>query len=97
MLASLLSLGRTTSCRYVEAGYDQKIVSGRSLSSVLGNLVHPCREVNNSNSRVLGNRTTWSCALTYYNYNHKLIKMNCGSGIASSQGVEEGSLGVLLN
>ena len=23
--------------------------------------------------------------------------MNCGSGIASSQGVEEGSLGVLLN
>jgi len=58
---------------------------------VLGNVVHPCREVIYSNtvSTVMDVQTY---ILILYNY--KWILEICGSGIAFSQGVEEGSLGI---
>ena len=58
---------------------------------MLGNVVHPCREVIYSNtvSTVMDVQTY---ILILYNY--KWILEICGSGIAFSQGVEEGSLGI---
>ena len=58
---------------------------------MLGNVVHPCREVIylNTMSMVMDVQTY---ILILYNY--KWILEICGSGIAFSQGVEEGSLGI---
>ena len=58
---------------------------------MLGNVVHPCREdiYSNTVSTVMDVQTY---ILILYNY--KWILEICGSGIAFSQGVEEGSLGI---
>ena len=58
---------------------------------MFGNVVHPCREdiYSNTVSTVMDVQT---CILILYNY--KWILEICGSGIAFSQGVEEGSLGI---
>ena len=53
----------------------------------MGNVVHPCREV--ISSKVMDVQTY---ILILYNY--KWLLEICGSGIAFSQGVEEGSLGI---
>ena len=57
----------------------------------MGNVVHPCREdiYSNTVSTVMDVQTY---ILIFYNY--KWILEICGSGIAFSQGVEEGSLGI---
>ena len=57
----------------------------------MGNVVHPCREViySNTMSTVMDVQTY---ILILYNY--KWILEICGFGIAFSQGVEEGSLGI---
>ena len=57
----------------------------------MGNVVHPCREdiYSNTVSTVMDVQTY---ILILYNY--KWILEICGSGIAFSQGVEEGSLGI---
>ena len=55
----------------------QKSVSGQSVIERDGEyVVHPCREeMNYSDIRVHGYRTTWSCALILYNYNRYLTGM----------------------
>ena len=80
------------------SGITQESVSDQRLSSVLGKRGEPLqgRKIIYSDSRVHGNRTTWRCASTYYNYNSDLIKMNVGSEIASSQDVEGESPGVVI-
>ena len=69
----------------------QESVSGQRGSSVLGNVVHPCREVD-----LLIAVSTVMDVQTYILilYNYKWILEICGSGIAFSQGVEEGYLGI---
>ena len=58
---------------------------------MLGNVVHPCREDIYSNivSAVMDVQTYIMIL-----YNYKRILELCGSGIAFSQGVEEGYLGI---
>ena len=58
---------------------------------MLGNAVHPCRE-----DYLLIAASTVTDVQTYILilYNYKWILEICGSGIAFSQGVEEGSLGL---
>ena len=58
---------------------------------MLGNVVHPCRE-----DYLLIAVSTVMDVQTYILilYNYKWILEICGSGIAFSQGVEEGSLGI---
>ena len=58
---------------------------------MLENMVHPCRE-----DYLLIAVSTVTDVQTYILilYNYKWILKICGSGIAFSQGVEEGSLGV---
>ena len=58
---------------------------------MLENVVHPCRE-----DYLLIVLSTVTDVQTYILilYNYKWILEICGSGIAFSQGVEEGSLGV---
>ena len=58
---------------------------------MLGNVVHPCRE-----DYLLIVVSTVTDVQTYILilYNYKRILELCGSGIAFSQGVEEGSLGI---
>ena len=57
---------------------------------MLGNVVHPCKE-----DYLLISVSTITDVQTYILilYNYKWILQTCGSGIAFSQGVEEGSLG----
>ena len=58
---------------------------------MLGNVVHPFREDTYSNTvSIVMDVQTYILIL----YNYKWILEICGSGIAFSQGVEEGSLGV---
>ena len=58
---------------------------------MLENVVHPCRE---EFLLIVVSTVTdvQTCILILYNY--KWILEICGSGIAFSQGVEEGSLGI---
>ena len=58
---------------------------------MLENVVHPCRE-----DYLLIVVSTVTDIQTYilFLYNYKRILEICGSGIAFSQGVEEGSLGI---
>ena len=60
---------------------------------MLENVVHPCREdlYSNTVSTVMDVQTY---ILILYNY--KWILEICGFGIAFSQGVEEGSLGIIV-
>ena len=59
---------------------------------MLENMVHPCRE-----DYLLIAVSTVTDVQTYIPilYNYKWILEICGSGIALSQGVEEGSLGII--
>ena len=58
---------------------------------MLGNVVHPCRKDIYSNTvSMIMDVQTYILIL----YNYKWILEICGSGIAFSQGVEEGSLGI---
>ena len=62
---------------------------------MLGTLVHPCREVIYSNSRVHGNgRSELYPDLIQLDMDTCDANGYVGSGIAFSQGVEEGSLGI---
>ena len=60
---------------------------------MLENVVHPCRE-----DYLLIVVSTVTDVQTYILilYNYKWILEICGSGIAFSQGVEEGSLGIIV-
>ena len=72
----------------------QESVSGQRGSSVLENVVHPCRE-----DYLLIVVSTITDVQTYILilYNYKWILEICGSGISFSQGVEIGSLAKVDN